>query len=115
MKKFFKNTAILALGFGFAMTFTACHNNGEAYVESSIDDLVTVDKAANTLTLVFTQNPSSVKIGMTEYASKVVATGSTWTLVIEGAPAKGTIKTTFADGSYVTDDVTYNFGAEEQL
>lgn len=122
MKKFFKNTAILALGFGFAMTFTACHNNGEAYVESGIDDLVTVDKASKTLKIVYTkQQPSSVTYAGKSYTATANAANTEWTVVITGAASTGTVKTTFPNNAstgkpdFFADNVTVNFGDREEL
>lgn len=122
MKKFFKNTAILALGFGFAMTFTACHNNGEAYVESSIDDLVTVDKASKTLTIVYTkQQPSSVTYAGKTYTATANAANTEWTVVITDAKSTGTVKTTFPNNAttgkpdFYADNISVDFGEKEEI
>ena len=106
MKKFFKSAAILTLGFGLAMTFTACHHSdGEAAPEAQ-----TVFSDAKTL-VVKTNVPAKFSFG--KYNSGTTAKTS-WVISESDFVEGWQLVITPADASYMAQSVTVYYAAAKE-
>lgn len=122
MNKLFRNAAILAMGFGMAMTFTACHS-GEGNLapdnaKTAVNKLVVKSNVAAKFEFNGEQKPVTVANGTVEFSNLVnnISNGTLKVVEIGGQPAAsaGYIPATYADVDVKFDNtnavtVTYNF------
>lgn len=104
MKKFFRNTAVLAFGFGMAMTFTACHSGDSAeepQAPAAKDASNTV--VSNRMLLVQTNVAATVKYNNANPSAK---SGTLYTF--NGAAQSGSL--TVSATGYKSQTVSVAFG-----
>jgi len=106
MKKFFRNAAILSLGFGLAMTFTACHHSSDGEPAPAAQTIINEYK-----TLVVTSNvPATFTFG--KY--KTTAATTSWSIsAADFAEGTRLVVTPKDATTYTAQGVTVYFGDED--
>ncbi|MBR1932887.1 MAG: hypothetical protein IJ841_04285 [Prevotella sp.] len=105
MKKFMKSAAILSLGFGLAMTFTACHNSDGESAPSGIEYTTANGLPQVSKTLIVNTNVNAT----IKYGSQSSANVKTYTFT--GVSDKQTL--TVSAPGYVTETFVVNFLDED--